>query len=153
MPGDGGDVDDGTGTFMQRRGKTAAELQRREQIELEDLVPGLEVAVETAEPFLVFGFGRHAGIVDKRVQRLVAEGGIGFLDEIGETVCIAQVGGDVAGPIGVALAGLGGVVARTGDDLPAAFQKHSGSGVANAAAGAGDNDDFPAFFHASTLGH
>ena len=49
MPGDRGDVHDGALTPAQRGREAAAQGERREEIQLEDLAPEIEAAIEAAE--------------------------------------------------------------------------------------------------------
>ena len=98
-------------TFAQGRREPARQLQRREEIDLQHLAPGVDIAVEAAQPFLERRLRRHAGIVDQGVQRPAVQHLVGRLDEMGDALGIAQVGRNMPGPLGIALAGLRHVLA------------------------------------------
>src|SRR3546814_17755918 len=73
MAGDRGDVDYGALSLAQRRGKAAAERQRREEVQLEDLAPEVQAAVQAAEALLERRLRRHRGVVHQRMHRAVAD--------------------------------------------------------------------------------
>ena len=147
MAGNGGDVDDGAFAPAQGRGKAPGQFQGGEEIQFEDIPPSFEIAVETAQTFLERRFRRHPGVVDEPMQGLFGKGLVYRFDKIFEAVGVGKVGGNMKGPVGVALAFGRHVLARTGDDTPAPFQEAEGGGVTDATAGAGDDDDFAACFH------
>src|SRR4029077_13409784 len=91
---------------------------------------------ETLEPFFGRRFGRHAGIVDEGVQRPV-EQLAGLRHEVFEVLRITEIGGDVMGPVRVALALLGHRLAGAGDDPPFGGAEALDRGVADPAARAG----------------
>src|SRR6516162_4036615 len=140
MAGDRGDVDDRSLALRQSRGKGASQGQRHEEVQLKHSLPIFEVAVENAEPFLGRSLWRDAGIVDERMQRAVEKlPRLG--NEVLEVVRIGKIGGDMVGPVRVALAFGRHVVARTGDDPPAGIAETLDRGVPDPAAGAGQQQN------------
>ena len=137
MAGDRGDVDDRTFAALQPLGQRAREEHGREEVDREDLLPEREIAVQAAEPLAVLALGREAGVVDQRVQRALAEQLEQAVDRELELLDLGQIGGDV----GVAVAARAfrrHRVARAGHDAPALMDEVHRRGVADAAAGAGD---------------
>ena len=65
-------------------------------------MPSFDIAVEAPEPFFGRRFGRHAGIVDERVQRPVEQ-----LARLGDKAIeiprVSEIGSDVLGPVRVSL--------------------------------------------------
>ena len=53
--------------------QAARQHDRREEIDLEHVLPDVERGVDRAEPLAAFGLGRDRGIVDQRVQLAVVE--------------------------------------------------------------------------------
>src|ERR1700730_989785 len=120
--------------------KARAKNGGQKKFQLKSPVPFFDVAVEAAEPFLGRSLGRHAGVVDERVQRAVEKlSGLG--DEVIEIGGIGEGGGDVMGPVRGALAFGRHRVPRAGDDPRAGVAEALDRGVADAAAGAGQQQD------------
>src|SRR6185312_16418489 len=118
---------------------------------LEDVVPAADVAVEAAHALLVGRLRRHAGIVDEGMQRLAVEQRLRLGDEGIDALGVAEIGGDVVRPVGIALAFRRHRLARAGDDLPAGLAEMPHGGMADAAAGAGEDETLALRAHRSTL--
>ena len=103
MAGDRGDVDDRTLALRPAPGQRRAPGSAARKSSVETPLPIFEVAIEATEPLLSRGFWRHSGIVDERVQRAV-EKTLRLGDEVLEVRGIAEIGGDVMGPVRVAFA-------------------------------------------------
>ena len=65
---------------------------------------------------------------------------------------IGEIGGDVVRPVGIALAFGRHVLARGGDDAPAGLAEAAHRGVADAAAGAGEEEGLARALHPRSLG-
>src|SRR5271170_4532647 len=103
-------------------------------------MPVLNLAIEGAEPFSRRVLRRYSGIVDEGVQRTV-EGIFRLGDKAVEIRWIAEIGGDVMGPVRVALALRRHRVARACNDPPAGIAEAFDRRMPDAAAGTGQQQD------------
>src|SRR5690242_3938142 len=109
-------------------------------------MPGFDIAVETPDPCPGRRFGRHAGIVDESVQRPVEQ--LACLgDEAIEILRIPEIGGDVMGPVRIALALLRHRLAGAGDDPPFGIAESLDRGVADPAARPGQQQNLSVTAH------
>ena len=100
MTGDRSDIDDRPLSLVQGRGEAPRQLQGREEIQLEDLVPILDVAVEHAQ---ALGEGRlraDPGIIDQGLDRAPVQPVMGLGDKASRLsesarsvgICLTQFG-------------------------------------------------------------
>src|SRR6185312_12013285 len=145
VAGDRGDVDDDALALVQGLCKAARQLQRREEIELEHFAPGIDVAVEDAETFLEAGLRADRGVVDQGMDRLAAQDAQRLVHETVRLLWLAQIDRDVVSPVRIVFAFFRDRIAAAGYDAPAFLAEALDRGVADAAAGAGEDDGFPGF--------
>jgi hypothetical protein len=139
--------------LVQRLGEAARQDQRREEVELEHLAPGIDIAVQAAEPFLERGLRADRGIVHQGVDRLVAEHLQRFLDEMLGVGGLREIGGDVMGPVGIGLALFRNGFARAGHDAPAFGAEALHGRMADAAAGTGQDHGLARRAFLGSIGH
>ncbi|MCE3249426.1 MAG: hypothetical protein K0R41_3251 [Geminicoccaceae bacterium] len=137
MAGNRRDVDDRTFAALQPAGQRAREEHGREQVDREHLLPKRQIAVQAAEPLARLALGRESGIVDERVQGAIAEQLEQPVDRKLEVLDLRQIGGDMRVTV-AAGAFRRHRVARAGDHAPTLVHEVHRCGVADAAAGAGD---------------
>src|SRR5262249_2869621 len=100
-------------------------------------------------PFLGWTLWRYPGIVDERMQCPVKKP-VRLGDQVIKVVEIGEVGGNVVGPIRVALAFRRHGIPRAGDDAPAGIAKAFDGGVPDTTAGAGQQQDLAGTAHRAT---
>ena len=109
-------------------------------------MPIFKVPIEATEPLLARGLWRDSGIVHERMQRAF-ERILGLVDKMVEVGGVAEIGGDVVGPVWVALAFGRHGVTRAGDDPPSGVAEAFDRGVPDPAARAGQQQDLARAAH------
>src|SRR5581483_974659 len=122
---------------LQLLDQPARQHDRGEEIDAEHLPPDLDRGVERAEPLAAFGLGRDRRVVDQRVQLVALDAPPDLLDRGYRVLLVGEIDLDV-----VLRSRLPGTVfrermARAGDHAPARGRKPLDGGVADAAAGSG----------------
>ena len=121
--------------------QAARQHDRREEIDLEDALPVVELGVDGVQPGAAVALGRDAGVVDQRAEAgvLRLEALPHLADGFQRVLGIGQVDLNVVLRARLPGAVLREGVARAGDDAPAGRGEALDRGMADAARGAGQD--------------
>ncbi len=100
--------------------------------------PDVLRGVDRGQPLAAFGLRRDRGVVDQRVQLAVGQPPLDFVDGVLGVVGIGEIDLDVILRAHLPRAILRKRMARAGDDAPAGGGEALHRGVADAAAGSGE---------------
>src|SRR5207302_6421457 len=116
---------------------------RREEINPEHMAPGVDIGIDRAEPPAASRLRRNRGVVDQRMQRAAFQPLADFRNRPRGVGVVGKVDLDMILWPGVPWAVFREGVPRTGDDAPAGAGKADHGRMADAAAGAGQEQRAP----------
>ena len=142
--GDRGDVDHRALGALELLDQPARQHDGREEVDLEHVLPVLQRRLDGFQPRAALALGRDGGVADERVEPAVLglEAFAHFADRAFGIGGIGEVDLDVILRPHLPGAVLREGVARAGDDAPARRGEALHRGVADAAAGAGEDQGF-----------
>ncbi|GCC47718.1 hypothetical protein chiPu_0032117 [Chiloscyllium punctatum] len=117
--GDRGDVHHRAPGVLQFLDQPARDHDRREEVDVENVGPGLDVGVHGAEPAAAHRLRRDRGVVDQRMQLVIVQPLPDLRDRAHGVVMAAEIDLDVIFRPGAPRANLRKRMPREGDDAPA----------------------------------